>query len=165
MGLARTAVSQAFRAFARVYLLVVGALYGPYYVKLGQGSSGTGGHLGLALAFACAIQLAMSGLFNLMLGLEDAFARRGGRGQLDSVRVPELVEVTRRHLLRIENEATLDWRVSATATAGALTHTGPMGEVVHEPVQPTEARAEMDGTVKGAPARLGSGRRQLIDEV
>lgn len=106
---------QAFRAFARVYLLVVGALYGPYYVHLGQGRSGTDAHLSLALAFACAIQLAMSGLFNLMLGLEDAFARRGGRGQLDSVRVPELVEVARQHLLRIEHEALLDWRTSATA--------------------------------------------------
>ena len=30
-----------------------------------------------------------------MLGLEDAFARRGGRGQLDSIKVPELVEAAR----------------------------------------------------------------------
>ena len=45
--------------------------------------------------FACGVQLALSGLFNVMLGLEDAFARRGGRGQLDSVRVPELLETTR----------------------------------------------------------------------
>ena len=30
-----------------------------------------------------------------MLGLEDAFARRGGRGQLDSIKVPELVEAPR----------------------------------------------------------------------
>ena len=31
----------------------------------------------------------------VMLGLEDAFARRGGRGQLDSIKVPELVEAAR----------------------------------------------------------------------
>ena len=58
-----------------------------------------GGSLAFALAFACAIQLAMSGLFNIMLGLEDPFARRGGRGQLDSIHVAMLVEVARRQLL------------------------------------------------------------------
>ena len=31
-----------------------------------------------------------------MLGLEDAFSRRGGRGQLDSIKVPELVEAAAR---------------------------------------------------------------------
>lgn len=44
-----------------------------------------------------------------MLGLEDVFARRGGRGQLDSVRVPELLETTRRQLLRIERESEQAW--------------------------------------------------------
>tara|TARA_B100000795_G_scaffold183513_1_gene139161 strand:- start:126 stop:290 length:165 start_codon:yes stop_codon:yes gene_type:complete len=33
--------------------------------------------------------------YEVMLGLEDAFARRGGRGQLDSIKVPELVEAAR----------------------------------------------------------------------
>ena len=44
-----------------------------------------------------------------MLGLEDAFARRGGRGQLDSIKVPELVEAARRQLLRISSEAPRPW--------------------------------------------------------
>ena len=36
-----------------------------------------------------------------MLGLEDAFARRGGRGQLDSIKVPELVKAARLYSLQI----------------------------------------------------------------
>ena len=73
------------------------------------------GSLALALAFACAIQLAMSGLFNIMLGLEDPFARRGGRGQLDSIHVAMLVEVSRRQLLALEAAA-------ATGTPATTRH-------------------------------------------
>ena len=58
-------------------------------MHLAQGSQLGENNLGAALVFACGIQLALSGLFNVMLGLEDPFARRGGRGQLDSVQVPE----------------------------------------------------------------------------
>lgn len=48
-----------------------------------------------------------------MQGLEDPFARRGGRGQRDSVRVPDLVEVTRRTLLAAErNAAMAKWHVT-----------------------------------------------------
>eukprot|EP00287_Rhodomonas_sp_CCMP768_P003609 CAMPEP_0196736734 /NCGR_PEP_ID=MMETSP1091-20130531/14700_1 /TAXON_ID=302021 /ORGANISM="Rhodomonas sp., Strain CCMP768" /LENGTH=220 /DNA_ID=CAMNT_0042080505 /DNA_START=386 /DNA_END=1045 /DNA_ORIENTATION=+ len=47
---------QAFRAFARIYILVIGAMYGPYYMYLSQGASGEQENLGLAIAFACAIQ-------------------------------------------------------------------------------------------------------------
>ena len=47
-----------------------------------------------------------------MLGLEDPFARRKGRGARDSVRVHELVEVTRRSLLAAErNAAAVKWHV------------------------------------------------------
>jgi len=100
---------QAFRAFARVYILLIGAMYGPYYVALGQGAGLDEHNLGVAIMFACGVQLALSGLFQVMLGLEDVFARRGGRGQLDSVRVPELLETTRRQLLRIERESEQAW--------------------------------------------------------
>lgn len=100
---------QAFRAFARVYILVIGALYGPYFVYLGRGENREEHNLWLAIAFACGVQLAMSGLFSVMLGLEDPFADRVGRGRLDRVRVPELVEVARRRLLEIEQEARQDW--------------------------------------------------------
>ena len=31
---------QLFRAFARVFILCIGALYGPYYVHLGRGAAG-----------------------------------------------------------------------------------------------------------------------------
>ena len=33
------------------------------------------------------------------------------------MRVPELVEIMRRHLLRIEHEATLDWRTSTASSS------------------------------------------------
>ena len=104
---------RAFRSFARVYILLVGAMYGPDYLALARGADGDGENLGEALVYACLIQLVMAGLFNVMLGLEDAFARRGGRGQLDSVKVPELVEVTRRQLMRIEREAGVSWGTPA----------------------------------------------------
>merc|ERR1711871_1622793 len=71
---------QAFRAFARIYILVIGARYGPYFVYLGRAEDRNGHNLWVAIAFACGIQLAMSGLFSVMLGLEDPFANRVGRG-------------------------------------------------------------------------------------
>lgn len=124
---------QAFRAFARVYILIIGALYGPYYLHVGKidesqlddlsGShsfatsdpqltvAGSAGSLAFALVFACSIQLAMSGLFHIMLGLEDPFLRNGRHGQLDCINVPLLVEVSRRQLLGLEADATQDWAV------------------------------------------------------
>lgn len=116
---------RAFRSFARVYILLVGAMYGPDYLALARGADGEGENLGEALVYACLIQLVMAGLFNVMLGLEDAFARRGGRGQLDSVKVPELVEVTRRQLMRIEREAAVSWGTAAARDQwhGSRVHT------------------------------------------
>ena len=105
--------AQVLHSFLFV-VLAVGALYGPYYVRLGKGSQYGGSNVGLSIAFACAVQLVLSGLFHVMLGLEDPFARRGGRGQIDSVHVPELVETARRSLLRAEREAAQSWRQSPT---------------------------------------------------
>ena len=53
----------------------------------------------------------MSGLFHIMLGLEDPFVRRGGSGQMDSINVPQLVEVSRRQLLGLEADAGQEWTV------------------------------------------------------
>ena len=121
---------QAFRAFARVYILIIGALYGPYYLHVGKigeiqssdlaGSTSAigemtqeigedGGSLVFALIFACSIQLAMSGLFHIMLGLEDPFVKSESRGRLDSINVPQLIEVCRQQLLNLEADATHDW--------------------------------------------------------
>lgn len=126
---------QAFRAFARVYILIIGALYGPYYLHIGQfglqqpdhpNSSTSGespsvvaqdrGSLAFALVFACSIQLVMSGLFHIMLGLEDPFVRRGGSGQVDSINVPQVIEVSRRQLLSLEADGTQDWTVHSDPT-------------------------------------------------
>merc|ERR1719174_1407562 len=60
----------AFRSFARVCILMIGALYGPYFVWLGRDSN-----LRLPLAFGIVVQLAVSSLFSVMLGLEDPFLR------------------------------------------------------------------------------------------
>ena len=67
------------------------------------------GNLALAIVTACSIQLVVSGLFTVMVSLEDPFARRNGQGYLDGVKVPELVEMTRRRLLQIERDAALPW--------------------------------------------------------
>jgi len=104
---------RAFRAFARVYILLVGAMYGPDYIMLARSDDGDESNIIFALVYSCLIQLVMAGLFNVMLGLEDAFARRGGRGQLDSIKVPELVEAARRQMLRIESEGSQPWGTPA----------------------------------------------------
>jgi hypothetical protein len=107
---------QVFRAFSRVYILLMPVMYGPYYCWL---ASETGGSVGLAITFACVLQLAMAGLLNLMLGLEDAFASKNFNqsGRFDRVRVAELCEIARRQMLRIEQEAALGWEVPTTREA------------------------------------------------
>ena len=97
---------QAFRAFARVYILTVGALYGPYYCYVGRGLDKVEHNFGVAIAFACGIQLAMSGLFSVMKGLEDPFSGPGG---VDNINVPELVGATRDILLQMERDCMESW--------------------------------------------------------
>jgi len=95
---------QAFRAFARVYILMIGWLYGPYYCYLGN--------LYLALAFAMVIQLVLSALFAVMLGLEDPFTCTKVKSiamEMDDVQVHELVDVARKQLLTIRDDAMIDW--------------------------------------------------------
>ena len=65
------------------------------------------------------IQLTMSGLYHVMLGLEDPFRQRGGSFSLDRIQVPEMVDVTRRVLLKIEEEARLEWNVPASQVSEA----------------------------------------------
>ena len=104
---------RVFRAFARVFIMLLGAMYGPYYVYLGRGASGKENNLALSLAFACAIQLTICGLYHVALGLEDPFSCRvQGRG-LDDIHVPELVEMTRRMMIRAEVCAGSSWHASA----------------------------------------------------
>mmetsp|Transcript_49589 Transcript_49589/g.82320 ORF Transcript_49589/g.82320 Transcript_49589/m.82320 type:complete len:132 (+) Transcript_49589:2-397(+) len=100
---------RAFRSFARVYVLCIGALYGPHYLTLALGTDQQQENIALALVYACAVQLVVSGLFSVMRGLEDPFARRGGRGVLDSVRTAEIIEVARQQLAIIERESAVPW--------------------------------------------------------
>jgi len=44
-----------------------------------------------------------------MLGLEDPFSRTGASDSLDSVLVPEMVDITRRQLLQVELEGSVEW--------------------------------------------------------
>lgn len=102
---------QAFRAFARIYILIIGAMYGPYYMYLSRAADGSQDNLGLSISFACAIQIAMSGLFNVMLGLEDPFDRRAKMftRQLDSVHVAQMMEAMRLQLLQIQDDSEVPW--------------------------------------------------------
>ena len=82
-----------------------------------------------------------------MLGLEDAFARRGGRGQIDSIKVPELVEAARRQMLRIEAEAAQPWGTPAAKedwhnhTSLPQWHNSAMNR--HEPLSKEATPAEV----------------------
>jgi len=130
---------RAFRAFARVYILLVGAMYGPDYIMLARSDDGDESNIIFALVYSCLIQLVMAGLFNVMLGLEDAFARRGGRGQLDSIKVPELVEAARRQMLRIESEASQPW---GSPAAKEEWHNSAMNQ--HAPLSEQATGTELD---------------------
>ena len=118
----------AFRAFTRVYILFAGALYGPYFVHLGLGQTGTAQNLWLSLLFACATQLVISGLFRVMLDLEDLFARRksGQRVPIDVIKVPELVEVTRQQLIQMERELTPSHTWDAPLCESMTTYPSPV---------------------------------------
>ena len=63
-------------------------MYGPYYCWLAREASDS---VGLAITFACVLQLALAGLLNLMLGLEDPFASKNFNrsGRFDRVKVRE----------------------------------------------------------------------------
>jgi len=111
-ALKRYRTPKIFRAFARIYIHYLGVLFGPYYCYLGGVQSDGGGNLGLALAYGLGTQIALSGLYNAMLALEDPFCRRGGRGQQGSVRVFGLVILTRRILIAIERNSKNMWNVA-----------------------------------------------------
>ena len=113
---------RALRSYARVYIIIMGALYAPDYVAIAGVSAPADVQLTVALVYACMIQVVMGSLFHVMIGLEDPFTGRR-RGQpplkrnlplwdkeLDGVCVPELVEGTRKQLLHIEREANLSWK-------------------------------------------------------
>jgi len=94
----------AFRSFARVCILMIGALYGPDFVYLGNDNN-----LRLPLAFGIVIQLAVSSLFAVMLGLEDPFLRHGGRGKHDSVKVAEIAEKARCQMVLMAENSAKEW--------------------------------------------------------
>jgi len=97
---------QLFRAFSRVWIPAIGVLYSPYFLWLQQESQS----LAVALTFAAAMQLSMSALFNIFVGLEDPFALHHSFGQYDSIRVAKQVEVTRIECCRLAKEArSIDW--------------------------------------------------------
>ncbi|EOD06239.1 hypothetical protein EMIHUDRAFT_121349 [Emiliania huxleyi CCMP1516] len=103
-----------FRAFSRVYVLIMPVLYGPYYASIVEEAEQSGDDpdraLLFAILFACAVQLASAGLVNLMIALEDPFAQKTRfAGNFDRIRVSEIAEATRRHLLLVEQQAPDGW--------------------------------------------------------
>ena len=101
---------QLFRAFARLFPLAMPIVYAPHFCALAQEA---GGPVGLAIFFSCTLQLAISALLEVMLGLEDPFAGAAARPHawslstryLDSIDIREHVELLRRQLVRIRREA------------------------------------------------------------
>jgi hypothetical protein len=104
---------QIFRAFSRVYVLLMPFMYGPYYAYLAEEAGGKKiGESGFSLAviFAIAVQLAVSGLVNLLVGLEDPFATKGKyAGHFDTIRVADLAEEARLHMLCVEKQSRMGW--------------------------------------------------------
>ena len=105
--------------FSKVISYVLsGALYGPYYVWLGTHGRENEENLGMSIAFAVSIQLSISALFEVMLGMEDPFARPGGKGQADSVKVPAIVESARVQMVTTRMSAERDWTVEQDGMEG-----------------------------------------------
>jgi len=106
---------QIFRAFSRVYVLLMPFMYGPYYADLAEQAGGKKlGEPGFALAviFAVAVQLAVSGLVNLLVGLEDPFATKAKyAGHFDTIRVAEIAEEARLHMVAIEKQHRKGWNL------------------------------------------------------
>ena len=93
----------AFTSFARLFILLMPLLYGPHYVNFSRGLNKDKNNLALSIAFACAIQLILVGLLHVLISLEDPFVY--DKTRVDGIKVVELVEVTRRQLVMIRQEA------------------------------------------------------------
>jgi len=106
---------QIFRAFSRVYVLLMPFMYGPYYAALAEEAGGKRfGETGFTLAaiFAVAVQLAVSGLVNLLVGLEDPFSSRGKyAGHFDTIRVADIAEEARLHMICVEKQSRKGWNL------------------------------------------------------
>merc|ERR1712159_249367 len=105
---------RAFRAFARTYILLIGVFYGPYYVYLSHIKDihgDTHENMPLAIVYALLVQIVLSGLFHVMIGLEDPFGRvdAGPRG-LDVVRVNLMFETCRKEMLLTRHLSEYDWK-------------------------------------------------------
>jgi len=127
---------RALRSYARVYITLMGAIYGPDYLTIAESASNSAGtQLGVALAYACVIQIVMGALFHVLVGLEDPFAgRRRAEGgccfserMLDGVSVPDLVQVAREQLASIEQEAEQSWAVAPSKPSGRRALYGGVG--------------------------------------
>ena len=60
----------SLRAFARIFILILPILYGPYYAELANATN-----IGFSSAFSVAISMALQGLFTMRMGLEDPFVQ------------------------------------------------------------------------------------------
>lgn len=126
---------RALRSYARVYIVLMGCLYAPSYLSIAPNDSATA-QLGIALAYACVMQIVMGSLFHVLVLLEDPFAPPGEsspwlalQGPTDSINVVEMVDATRQQLVDIEREASRCW-MEDSSVCEATQHTGaPEGAV------------------------------------
>ena len=83
-----------------------GIFAGPWYASLSaRGGTGTA----LPVIYALALQLAFNALLQVAFGLEDPYARAGGRGLHDSVRVRGIADQSPAEMERTAREASLPW--------------------------------------------------------
>ncbi|KAK9810038.1 hypothetical protein WJX72_003856 [[Myrmecia] bisecta] len=96
---------QGIRSMARFYVvLFIPLFFGPYYAELSKSAS-----FGFTLIFACLLDLAMVGLLNVSLALEDPFDNQG----LDGVYVDEALFEAEQAIAMDE-----DAELSATGQSG-----------------------------------------------
>lgn len=102
------------RSIARISVLWHGVFAGPWYASLRCCGTGPA----LPLVYALALQLAFNALLQVALGLEDPYAREGGRGARDSVRVESMAAMARADMRRTAREASLPWHAGLIACRG-----------------------------------------------
>ena len=112
------------RALARISVVWHGIFAGPWYASL-SARGGTGP--ALPVIYALALQLAFNALLQVAFGLEDPYARAGGRGLHDSVRVRGRAAARKS---KIHAHLTQSFVYTGLLTSRARRWSGPRGKRV-----------------------------------
>jgi hypothetical protein len=99
--------SLGLRAYARVFILFLPILFGPYYASLANAT-----HIAFSISFSVSISLAVQGLYNLRMEVEDPFVSQGI--SYDTIDVDTELDDLEADLSIIIKEATLHVSLSAS---------------------------------------------------